>query len=159
NERGPYILVGHSLGGAYARMFAGKYRNEMAGLVLVDATNPSHMTTHAEAGLPPLDEDKAAPLLTSAFLPLAKTLRLRPVTYGSRWNELPADLVPAIKAFTSTDGYLPTYAKETASFSSTVGEIAALDSLGRLPVSVICSDRLANDADPETVAKRADWNK
>jgi pimeloyl-ACP methyl ester carboxylesterase len=39
-EPGPYIVVGHSLGGAYGRVFAGADRAEMAGLVLVDAFNP-----------------------------------------------------------------------------------------------------------------------
>ncbi|WP_425415667.1 alpha/beta fold hydrolase [Paenibacillus oryzae] len=34
---GPYIMVGHSLGGMYARLFTETYRDEMAGLVLVDA--------------------------------------------------------------------------------------------------------------------------
>ncbi|MHA4742007.1 alpha/beta fold hydrolase [Dyadobacter sp. MSC1_007] len=32
----PYILVGHSLGGVYARGFAGHYPNEVAGLVFID---------------------------------------------------------------------------------------------------------------------------
>ena len=37
----PYVLVGHSYGGGYvARVFAGRYRSEMAGLVLVDAVGP-----------------------------------------------------------------------------------------------------------------------
>jgi pimeloyl-ACP methyl ester carboxylesterase len=35
--KGPYILVGHSLGGMYLRLFAEEYREEVAGLVLVDA--------------------------------------------------------------------------------------------------------------------------
>jgi pimeloyl-ACP methyl ester carboxylesterase len=34
----PYVLVGHSLGGARIRMFAGLYANEIAGLVFVDPT-------------------------------------------------------------------------------------------------------------------------
>jgi pimeloyl-ACP methyl ester carboxylesterase len=34
----PYILVGHSLGGPYIRVFAGTYPNEVAGMVLVDPT-------------------------------------------------------------------------------------------------------------------------
>ncbi len=32
----PYLLVGHSLGGPYVRMFAGLYPSEVAGLVFVD---------------------------------------------------------------------------------------------------------------------------
>ena len=34
----PYLLVGHSFGGPYARVFADLYRDETAGLVLVDPT-------------------------------------------------------------------------------------------------------------------------
>jgi pimeloyl-ACP methyl ester carboxylesterase len=32
----PYVLVGHSLGGMYVRLYADKYRSEVAGMVLVD---------------------------------------------------------------------------------------------------------------------------
>ncbi len=35
-EAGPYVLVGHSLGGIHARLFAARYPDEVAGLVLVD---------------------------------------------------------------------------------------------------------------------------
>ena len=34
--RSPYILVGHSAGGLYARLFAARYSREVVGLVLVD---------------------------------------------------------------------------------------------------------------------------
>ncbi|WP_223033564.1 alpha/beta hydrolase [Hanstruepera marina] len=36
----PYILVGHSLGGVLANLFAKEYKDEVAGIVLVDATHP-----------------------------------------------------------------------------------------------------------------------
>lgn len=35
----PYILVGHSLGGAYVRMYAALFRDDIAGLVLIDPTS------------------------------------------------------------------------------------------------------------------------
>jgi len=36
----PYILVGHSIGGDFARIYAGRFPAEVAGLVLVDSANP-----------------------------------------------------------------------------------------------------------------------
>lgn len=36
---GPYVLVGHSIGGAYVRLYAHKYPDEVAGMVLVDSSH------------------------------------------------------------------------------------------------------------------------
>lgn len=49
---GPYVLVGHSIGGLHARVFAGLYPNEVAGVVLVDATHPDQESKWL-AALPP----------------------------------------------------------------------------------------------------------
>ncbi len=39
-ETGPFVVVGHSLGGVYARVFAAAYRDEIAGVALVDPYTP-----------------------------------------------------------------------------------------------------------------------
>src|SRR5215471_11928378 len=39
NIPGPYVLVGHSIGGAYMRVFAAKYPEAAAALILVDSTS------------------------------------------------------------------------------------------------------------------------
>src|SRR5262245_46001073 len=42
----PYLLVGHSLGGAYARRYAQRFPDEVAGLLLLDPAHedyPAHM--------------------------------------------------------------------------------------------------------------------
>lgn len=36
----PYVLVGHSLGGLYANLFARRHSGDVAGVVLIDATHP-----------------------------------------------------------------------------------------------------------------------
>ena len=38
-EKGPYLLVGHSLGGLLVRRYAMKYRSDVAGLVLLDSAH------------------------------------------------------------------------------------------------------------------------
>src|SRR5208337_1319884 len=37
---GPYVLVGHSIGGEYVRIFTATFPSEVAGVVLVDSTHP-----------------------------------------------------------------------------------------------------------------------
>jgi pimeloyl-ACP methyl ester carboxylesterase len=39
----PYVLVGHSFGGFYVRVFASMYPDEVAGLVLVDPTEENYL--------------------------------------------------------------------------------------------------------------------
>lgn len=49
---GPYILVGHSLGGQYVRLYASRYHQDVVGLVLVDSSHPDQFQRSA-AVLPP----------------------------------------------------------------------------------------------------------
>lgn len=40
----PYVLVGHSLGGLYLQLFARRYPEEVAGLLLIDSSHPAQMS-------------------------------------------------------------------------------------------------------------------
>ena len=42
-ERGPYVLVGNSLGGLHAQLYTLEFPDEVAGLVLVDSGHPEQM--------------------------------------------------------------------------------------------------------------------
>ncbi len=44
----PYVLVGHSTGGLYARTYADRRPDEVAGVVLVDSSHPEQFTRSAE---------------------------------------------------------------------------------------------------------------
>jgi len=50
---GPYVLVGHSLGGLYARRFATRFPDDVAGLVLVDSADEKQLTGIIAPGLKP----------------------------------------------------------------------------------------------------------
>lgn len=56
NLPGPYVLVGHSLGGLEARMFAERWPQEVAGMVLLDTSPAAEYLI--EAGLPGFDESR-----------------------------------------------------------------------------------------------------
>ncbi|MBH5319468.1 alpha/beta fold hydrolase [Paenibacillus sp. GSMTC-2017] len=51
NIKPPYILVGHSLGGLYANLYARQYRNEISGVVLLDASHPLDVAINKTQGL------------------------------------------------------------------------------------------------------------
>ena len=49
---GPYVLVGHSLGGLNVRLYTNQYPNEVVGLVLIDSPHPD-WPSRVRAILPP----------------------------------------------------------------------------------------------------------
>ena len=53
---GPYVLVGHSVGGLHAQLFASQYPGEVGGLVLLDPTPAAYL-----ASLDPAAQREAAP--------------------------------------------------------------------------------------------------
>ena len=66
--KGPYVLVGHSLGGLVARVYTGRYPNEVTGMVFVDhAFSLIRGTIVAQAGkAPPPSATPAAPMLLNS---------------------------------------------------------------------------------------------
>jgi len=66
---GPYVLVGHSLGGIEARMFAQRWPHEVAGMVIVDSSPAGEMLIEAE--LPGVDDTLSLELLIPRYLECA----------------------------------------------------------------------------------------
>ena len=88
---GPYVLVGHSFGGLYVRMYAELYPNEVEGMVLVDSSHPEQSARSAGAQTTP--KSSAQVLLSTQSLgdkPLAV------ITAGEQqepiWFELQEEL-------------------------------------------------------------------
>ncbi|WP_281777591.1 alpha/beta fold hydrolase [Croceibacter atlanticus] len=65
-EKPPYILVGHSMGGPYNRIFRDLYKNEVKGMVFLDSSHPEQWKRLAENGL--FDENQVSLLKSLAVL-------------------------------------------------------------------------------------------
>ena len=61
-ERAPFVLVGHSHGGNYLRIFGDRYREETAGLVFVDSFDPDLETDFIHPLLGPVRPEYEAAL-------------------------------------------------------------------------------------------------
>jgi pimeloyl-ACP methyl ester carboxylesterase len=93
---GPYVLVGQSFGGLYARMYADLYPGEVSGMVLVDASHPEmwdRFPAQITAALRP-------PLWQANLMRLAMHLGLLRLTSGNAANcGLPARQCAEFHAF------------------------------------------------------------
>jgi pimeloyl-ACP methyl ester carboxylesterase len=56
-ESGPYVLVAHSIGGLFVRLYASTYPDEVAGMVLVDASSEDQVERLTQITPPELVDD------------------------------------------------------------------------------------------------------
>jgi pimeloyl-ACP methyl ester carboxylesterase len=88
---GPYVMAGHSFGGLYVLTFAARYPDEVAGLVLVDSTEPGSAAKAATSPGNVASYDiigRASALLSaSARLGLGRVLGVTPSHLQSTLNE------------------------------------------------------------------------
>ncbi|CAN5740118.1 hypothetical protein BH23DEI1_BH23DEI1_14120 [soil metagenome] len=150
-EAGPYIVVGHSLGGHYARAFAQVHRPSVAGLVLVDARHPD-----ASTRLPDYETDIAAFASTAR---LATTLSRFGVTRllgdaGGSLAGLPATTKSATLARSTTSRYWASVVRELQGLDEIDARIASVPSLDALPLIVLAAGKASAG---ESDATRRAW--
>jgi pimeloyl-ACP methyl ester carboxylesterase len=130
---GPYILVGHSYGGKYVRLYAATYPGEVAGMVLVDASHPDQWTRTAEGQA---EYRSFARLNTIAPL-LARLGVLRLVNVFPRNPDLPAQQSAELKAFADSTRYAMINQAEFSASPAADAQVRATGPLGVLPLVVL----------------------
>jgi pimeloyl-ACP methyl ester carboxylesterase len=125
----PYVLVGHSMGGYDVRVFAGMYRDEVAAMVLVDASHPDQQNRFPIA----LKDMEASWLREAEFLAYAMPLGI-PRLFGL-CEENPAARAAECNFHTAHEGVA-----EIKSFPESGVQAAASGSLGDLPLVVLSHD-------------------
>jgi pimeloyl-ACP methyl ester carboxylesterase len=136
-EHGPYMLAGHSVGGAFIRIFAERYPADVVALALIDPSHPDQLDRfppEARAG-----QQRFAKILSVAAklsyvgLPRATNLLGR-LTAG-----VPADHDRTARMFISAPQHLRTSAEELLAWDATMDAARDNRTLGDRPVVVISS--------------------
>ena len=147
----PYVLVGHSMGGYNVRLYANLYRNEVAGMVLVDASHPDQESRFS----PELKNMEGSWLREAEFLEFTSPLGL-PRLMGL------CDQDPVLRAAECNFHSAREGVAELKSFAESAAQTATTGSLGDLPLAVLSHDPEKPSADlPADVAKPTNeaWEK
>lgn len=125
----PYVLVGHSMGGFDVRVYAGLYRNEVTGMVLVDASHPDQ-----ENRVPPELKKMEAGWRREAEL-LEFTMPFgTPRLFGMCVDD-PVERAAECNFHSAREGR-----EEMRAFPTSAAQTAASESLGDMPLAVLSHD-------------------
>jgi pimeloyl-ACP methyl ester carboxylesterase len=146
NETGPYVLVGHSMGGFTMLVYAHDYPAEVSGLVLVDA----QALPSSDAATPkPAPKPGGYPL--PSLLARAGLVRLLAGPLGSI-KDLPEEDQQAYKASTVTPRSVQTFVDEFRGMAEGGAQARAVTTLGALPLIVLSRGK---DQDADWAASQA----
>jgi len=137
-EVGPYVLVGHALGGAYVRIFAGQNPDAVCGMVLVDSSHPDQLTRFTEIGIKKkIPEKQIRPLIL-----LLSHLGM-PGRYKGPQYSMPQEVYDVEQAFLPKSSMA--WFDESVEGPKTLTQSGQYDNLGKMPLIVLSSARPAAD--------------
>lgn len=164
NIEGPFILVGHSLGGVVTRQFAAKYPNEVVGLVMVDSAHEQQVKQFPEALVKMVNSMKGMMGVTKLMSKLG-IFALKPdlVQIGDN-GKLAKGLVAKMQGvMASSNSHAEAMIAESGSVFAV--ETQPISTLGNLPLTVIRHGHLDENAVPPSLGEKvrddyeAAWQK
>jgi pimeloyl-ACP methyl ester carboxylesterase len=147
-EKPPFVLAGHSAGGAYVLNFANLYPNQTAGVVLLDSMHPEQYAR--VASWPTFWQGFRR---ASGLLPSLSRLGAGRVVAGSSYGDLPPRARREERAFVSTARAASSVRDEFGGLRSALTQAHALTTLGDKPLIVVSA---AKGAEPEHATLQAE---
>jgi pimeloyl-ACP methyl ester carboxylesterase len=132
---GPFVLVGHSLGGLTVRVFADEYPAEVAGVVLIDSMSPEQAREPAAEATSQTDSQSRAPSLPSLLARIG-LVRLFAGPLGFI-HDLPPGAKEASTAFAVTPRSIQAWVDEGRGIPASLAQAGAVKSFGDLPLIVL----------------------
>lgn len=129
-EHGPYVLVGHSIGGPYAMTYAAQYPEDVAGMVLLDSSSPRQF-----ADMPAYPLQYALMKRGLSLLPTLARVGLGPVIGPS--SHLPGAEGDLVEAMGSTVRAERNGRDELSMIPRVFEESQSLTTLGHRPLVVL----------------------
>jgi pimeloyl-ACP methyl ester carboxylesterase len=133
-EDGPYVMVGHALGGAYVRIFAGHNPDTVCGMVLVDSAHPDQMARFATMGI----EREIPPQQIRPLILFLSHLGM-PGRYKGPQYSMPQEVYDAEQAFLPESSVA--WFDESVEGANTLAQAGQWESLGDMPLIVLSSAR------------------
>jgi len=130
---GPYVLAGHSFGGLYVRIFAARYPDEVAGLVLIDSTESALPASTSAQSWGPDDILARASVLASTSAQLGAGRLIGLAGYGN----LPQQSGDEVRAKIATSTSLRSSIDEFMQAGASEHEAASLRDFGDKPLFVL----------------------
>ena len=137
---GPFVLAGHSFGGLAALGYASRYPDQVAGMVLLDATSTEMFTR-----LPHYPVIYEVYRRVSALFPSLARLGVGRVAYRSSFESLPAQAQGEERVFWSTARLARSQRDEWRQAPILMQEARALETLHDRPLIVVTAAREAQD--------------
>ena len=144
NIPGPYVMVGHSLGGFIVRVFAHDYASEVAGVVLIDSMNPKQVNQSLSNSLARMFSFQTVLARFGVARLLVKLPAIAPSVGPNQEAYYPLYIRPQS---------LQTTANEYKALPASGAEAAAVKSFGDLPLIVLTAKLNDNPGWPEWQAE------
>lgn len=131
-EHGPYLLVGHSIGGTYALTYAAQYPQQVAGMVLLDSSSPEQFTA-----IPSYSGQYAVVHRVMALTPTLNRLGLGRVISAITPSHLPTAAADEVIALTASAHGARSANGEWQVLPTLFTQAQALTTLGHRPLAVL----------------------
>src|SRR5262245_20518336 len=141
---GPYVLVGHSIGGVYLRRLAADNPNDVVGIVLVDSAHPAQLERYAQ-----LRQENRNYLRINRALAVLARLGLGHLYFASGgtfdFGELPEQERTELAAAWSSPAYFASQRAEIIATPNMFTEARTIGTLGDLPLIVVTRGKDLDD--------------